>query len=84
MYRVRTYEEAQATLDALPIEVLAGYVGAFDVLELTPWNGAPLNEANPHGAVRQLVFGPESRGIVTYLILEDQQRVDVLRVQWAG
>lgn len=84
MYRVRTYEEAQATLDALPIEVLAGYVEMLDVLELTPWNGAPLNEANPDGAIRQLVFGSEGKGIVTYLILEDQQRVDVLRVQWGG
>lgn len=62
MYRVRTYEEAQATLDALPIEILAGYVEVLDVLELTPWNGAPLNEANPDGAVRQLVFGSEGQG----------------------
>ncbi len=55
MYRVRTYEEAQATLDALPIGVLAGYGEVLDVLELTPWNGAPLNEANlrlcDHGCV---------------------------------
>ncbi len=34
--------------------------------------------------MRTLVFGPYGNGIVTYLILEDQQRVDVPRVQWAG
>jgi len=84
VYRVRTYEEAQATLDALPVEALAGYVGVLDVLELTPWNGDPLSKDNPHGNVRTLVFGPEGEGIVTYLVLEDQQRVDVLQVQWAG
>jgi hypothetical protein len=34
--------------------------------------------------MRQLVFGPGGYGMVTYLVLEDEQRVDVLRVQWAG
>lgn len=83
MYQVRTYEEAAASVDALPVDALAGYVGVLDVLELTPWNGLPLNKDNPDGAVRQLVFGRED-GIVTYLILEHEQRVDVLRVTWVG
>jgi hypothetical protein len=34
--------------------------------------------------VRTLVFGPGGDGLVFYLILEDQRRVDVLEVQWAG
>ena len=38
----------------------------------------------PGGEVRQLVFGSEGRGMVTYLVLEDQQLVDVLVVQWVG
>lgn len=84
MYWVRTYEEASASVDALPVDALAGYVGVLDVLERTPWDGAPISDANPGGAVRQMVFGPRGNGLVTYLILEDQQRVDVLRVQWAG
>jgi hypothetical protein len=83
VYQVRTYEEAAASVDALPVDALAGYVGVLDVLELTPWNGLPLNKDNPDRAVRQLVFGRED-GIVTYLILEHEQRVDVLRVTWAG
>lgn len=28
------------------------------------------------------MFGAQSEGIAIYLILEDQQRVDVLRVVW--
>lgn len=44
----------------------------------------PINERNPDSPVRLLVFHPEGRGFVTYLILEDQQRVDVLTVYWAG
>jgi hypothetical protein len=51
-------------------------------MKLIPWNGIPLNKANPDDEVRQLIFGPGGDGVVTYLILEDQQRVDMLRVIW--
>lgn len=50
------------------------------MLELTPWSGAPLN--NPDGAVRVLPFGRS--GLTTFLILDEQRRVGVLRVQWVG
>lgn len=50
---------------ALPPPALAGLAEAFAVLELTPWNGLPLNDANPTGPVRQLPFG--GRGMITYL-----------------
>jgi hypothetical protein len=49
---------------------------------LVPWNGLPYNDAKPDGAMRQLVFGPGGAGVVVYLVLEDQQRVDVIRVVW--
>jgi hypothetical protein len=42
----------------------------------------PINLGNPKGPVRQLPFG--QLGLITYLILEDQQRVDLLIVTWAG
>ena len=71
-------------IDALPTAALVGYAEALGVMKLVPWNGAPINKANPGGEVRQLVFGPRGHGLVTYLILEDQCRVDVLEVQWAG
>jgi hypothetical protein len=29
-------------------------------------------------------LAPGGRGMVTYLVLEDQQLVDVLEVQWVG
>lgn len=34
--------------------------------------------------MRELVFGASGEGTVTYLVLEDQRRVDVLLVQWMG
>lgn len=84
MYRVETYGEAMQQIAELPAEALAYYAQVIGVLELTPWNGAPYNMAKPAGAMRQLVFGHGGEGMVVYLILEDQQRVDVLRVMWLG
>lgn len=84
MYRVTQDQTALDQLEALPHEALVGYAQAFDVLEIAPWNGRPYNQAKPDGTMRVLTFGPGGRGTVTYLILEDQQRVDVLLVQWAG
>ena len=31
-----------------------------------------------------MAFGPSGEGMITYLILEDQRRVDILDVLWIG
>lgn len=54
----------------------------LEILQLTPWNGAPQHAENPEGAVRRWTFGPGQAGQVIYLILEDQQEVHMLLVQW--
>lgn len=84
MYRVSPYPEAQEQIDALPHPVALGYAEALGVLQLAPWSGLPMNDANPAGAVRQLVFGPGGYGTMTYLILDDDRRVDVITVLWLG
>ena len=84
MYRVGTSSEADEQIAALPHEALVGYAEALDVLRHVPWNGKPFNEGNPDGAVRQLAFGPSALGLLVYLILDDQDRVDVLEVIWVG
>lgn len=73
---------AEEQIAALPPPVLTPLAEAFAVLEVVPWNGLPLNKDNPDGAVRQLPFG--GFGMITYLILDDQRRVDLLIVTWAG
>lgn len=73
---------AEQQIAALPQTVLTSLADALTVLELVPWNGLPVNDTNPDGPVRQLPFG--SLGMITYLILDDQQRVDLLIVTWAG
>ncbi len=73
---------AEQQISALPQPGLTALADALGVLELVPWNGRPLNDTNPDGPVRQLPFG--DLGMITYLILDDQQRVDLLIVTWAG
>jgi hypothetical protein len=82
MYRIDTDDRAFNQIAHLPAAALVGYAEVLSVLELVPWNGAPINKDNSDGNVRVLPFG--DAGLVTYLILEDRQRVDVLDVTWAG
>lgn len=85
MYIVIEDDEAQHQVNALPAVALVGYAEARTMLELAPWAGIAYNQAKPDSPMRQFVFG-DGQGMVTYLIVEldDQRRVDVLRVWWAG
>jgi hypothetical protein len=78
MYKLDIDPDARDQLNAVPAGELNTLAEVFAMLELTPWNGQP----HPDGAVRRVLFG--DWGIVVYLILEDQRRVDVLQVVWAG
>lgn len=73
---------AEQQIATLPQAALTALADALATLELVPWNGLPVNENNPEGAVRQLPLG--GLGMITYLILDDQRRVDLLLVTWAG
>lgn len=84
MYSVEPYPEAESAIAALPVGARAGYDDAVKLMGLMPWNGDPYVASNPDGNMRTLVFGPYGNGLITYLILEDHQRVDVLEVQWVG
>jgi hypothetical protein len=82
VYRLTTDERSSAQIDALPAEALASYAEIVGVLQLVPWQGMPYVAAKPNGPMRHLFFGHGS--MVVYLILEDQLRVDVLKVIWIG
>jgi hypothetical protein len=81
-YRLDVDPVAQAQIRALPSAALVALAEVMSMLELTPWSGLPINEDNPEGNVRVLPFG--TAALITYLVLEDQQRVDVLEVLWVG
>ncbi len=82
MYTVTTDDQAKHQVDALPAEALSTYAELRVILETAPWSGRPYHRGNPQGAVRARSFG--THGMVVYLIVEDQRRVDVLLVLWVG
>jgi hypothetical protein len=83
IYRLDIDPLAAEQIRALPPKALAALAEAFEVLELVPERGQPINPANPSGGVYQLVYG-EGRGLITYLLLAHQERVDVLLVTWVS
>ena len=54
------------------------------VLETAPWGGEAYDRQRPDGNMRTYLFGEHDQGMAIYLILDDQRRVVVLRVLWAG
>jgi len=79
-YRLDLYE-VRETVATLPVAALLPLQATWSFLELTPWAGSPWRTVNPDGALRYIIFG-EGRGTIIYLILEDQQIVDVLEILW--
>jgi hypothetical protein len=82
VYRIVLDEETEAQIDALPYEALAPLAALLDVLSIMPWNGDALNADKPDAPLRSRPFG--RAGLLMYLILEDQQRVDLIRVVWVA
>lgn len=79
-YTIELSQVAQDQVQALPASALIPFAEALTVLELLPWSGRPYNANNPEDAVRVVSFA--SDGLITYLVLDDQQIVDILDVQW--
>lgn len=82
MYIVETDELSEEQVCALPGDALAPFAEARAMLEVAPWSGRPYVRTKPHGPLRVLPFGKS--GLTTYLIVEDQRRVALLEVLWAG
>lgn len=72
---------ARTQIRELPPAGTAALTEAFEVLSLVPERGEPINPDNPDGGVYQLTFSG-GRGLITYLLLTDQNQVDVLIVTW--
>lgn len=84
MYTVDTDGLAQQHVNVLPPEALAAFAELRGRLGAAPWSGQPYHQNKPQSAMRARAFGAHGEGLVTYLILDDQRRVDVLTVQWVG
>lgn len=83
MYKVESDDEAGYQVAALAKAALLAYASLIDLVALHPWSGEPLRGTDPDSPMRTHTFG-DGAGLAVYLILEDQQRVVVLRVLWSG
>jgi plasmid stabilization system protein ParE len=82
-YELDIDPNARTQIQELPAAALGALADAFKVLALVPERGEPLNAENPGGGLYQLVFGG-GHGLITYLLLADRRRVDVLVVNWVS
>ena len=81
-YEIIVDPVAQAGIQALPAEVRPALDEVMTVISMVPWRADPINDDNPDGEVRQVVFA--GSGMVTFLIVEHDREVHVLTVQWVG
>lgn len=52
----------------------------FVLLETAPWSGEPYDSKNPRANMLTHPFG--ERGLATYVVLERQGEVYVVRIEW--
>jgi hypothetical protein len=84
VYEVTTDGQSRPQIEALDGHAGAAFAEARVLLEIAPWGSEPLFAAKPDGGLRTIVFGATGQGMITFLILEDQRRVDILDVLWIG
>ena len=82
MYNYETVPDAQEQIDALPALALPYYAELITFMELTPWNGHSVNKKDPKSPMRTMPFGPRGEGLATYVIVQNPNRVVVVKVLW--
>ena len=83
MYSVDIDAEVSEQVEALPPTALLAFAELMVVREPAPCSGDPFNRKHPERNMRTMTFGDDGAGLVVYLVIEDQQRVSLLRVIWA-
>ncbi|WP_371781095.1 hypothetical protein [Streptosporangium subroseum] len=80
MYQLTLDPVAEDQITAVPKEALRPLAELFTLLETAPWSGQPYNPANPKANMLTHAFG--ERGLATYMVLEEQREVYLIRVEW--
>jgi hypothetical protein len=80
VYRLSLDPVAEDQIVAIPQEALGPVAELFTLLETAPWSGEPFNPANARSNMLTHAFG--ELGLATYLVLEEQREVYLLRIEW--
>jgi hypothetical protein len=81
LYWIRADPEVVDQIAALPSKALEPFAEVLALLEVAPHAGLLHNNEKPDG-LRNVLFGPDTEGKLTYLLLEDQREVHLLRLVW--
>ena len=77
MYQVNLFDEVRATVAAVPADARKAFTEFAELLELEPHTGELYRR--PDSDLRTAVIA-EGRLLMIWLVLEDQDRVEVVRV----
>ncbi|MEU9885491.1 hypothetical protein [Sphaerisporangium sp. NPDC051011] len=80
MYEIALDPIVEEQISAVPEQALYPLAELFALLEAAPWSGSPYDPANPKANMLTHTFG--ERGLATYLVLEEQREVYVIRLEW--
>ncbi|MEV0147243.1 MULTISPECIES: hypothetical protein [unclassified Nonomuraea] len=80
MYKIILDPVVEDRIADLPDEALRPLAELFTLLETAPWSGLPFKPENPAGNMLTHAFG--ERGLTTYVILERQREVYLVRIEW--
>ncbi|GAA2886130.1 hypothetical protein GCM10010517_49810 [Streptosporangium fragile] len=80
MYQVLLDPIVEGQIAELPEEALRPLAELLALLEIAPWSGQPYNPANPKANMLTHAFG--ERGLATYIVLDEQREVCLIRIEW--
>lgn len=80
MFKLIIDPVADEQIAALPDHALRPLADLFALLETAPWSGNPYNSANPRANMLTHLFG--ERGLATYVVLDRQREVYLIRIEW--
>ncbi len=80
MYQLSLDPVAEDQISAVPQQALRPLAELFTLLETAPWSGQPFNPGNPRANMLSHEFG--EAGLATYLVIEEQREIYLLRIEW--
>ena len=81
MYRVNLLDEARDAIAGIPPNALKALAELMNLLAIQPYAGRLYGA--PGSDLRTIAVA-DGRVLAVWLVLEDQQRVEILRLLWLG
>jgi hypothetical protein len=80
VYKITLDLVAEEQIAAVPEQALHPLAELFALLETAPWSGQPYDPSNPKANMLTHTFG--ERGLATYVVMDEQREVYLIRIEW--